>query len=251
MKKIITLLTLCGFTFFGLAQESQNSGVVTYDMLLKFELKIQGDQDTEIMKMLPKEKKSKKELVFNQDISLYRNPVKENSEDEVVQESAGGANIVIKMVEPEEFVFFDIKSKKKIEQREFMSRKFLIESNADTIKWKITGNQKEIMGYNCLEAELVGASKKTIAWFAPALTVQTGPDGFTGLPGLILAVDIEEGKMTLTACKIDFKAIDSKELSKPKDGKKVTAQEFKKIVAEKTKDMESSGGATVIIRTED
>lgn len=252
MKKIIPLLTLCGFAFIGFAQESKNSGVVTYDMTRKFELKIQGNQNSDIANILPKEKKSKKELIFNEEVSLYRNPVKENGEDEVIQESAGGTSIRIKMVEADEFVYFDIKSKKKTELREFMSRRFLIESSTDTVKWKVTGNQKEIIGYSCLEAELVGASKKTVAWFAPTLPIQTGPDGFSGLPGLILALDVEDGKMTLTASKIDFKPINSKELSKPKDGKKVTAQEFRKIVDEKTKEMQStSGGAMVTIRVED
>lgn len=252
MKKIISLLTLCGFVFSGFAQESKSSGIVTYDMTRKFELKIQGAQDSEIASMLPKEKKSKKELVFNEEASLYRNPIKENAEDEVIQESAGGSSIQIKMVEADEFVYFDLKSKKKTEQREFMSRRFLIESNTDTIKWKITGNQKEIIGYSCLEAELVGASKKTVVWFAPTLPLGTGPDGFCGLPGLILAVEVEDGKMTLTASKIDFKPIADKELVKPNDGKRITAEEFKKIVEEKTKEMQStSGGAMVIIRTED
>ena len=133
-----------------------------------------------------------------------------------------------------------------------MSRNFLIESGTDTVKWKITGNQKEVLGYSCLEAELVGASKKTVAWFAPTLPIQTGPDGYSGLPGLILSIDIEDGKMTLTASKIEFKPIDSKELAKPKDGKRVTAQEYKKIVDEKTKERQSvSGGATVTIQMEE
>lgn len=251
MKKFVSVLAVCSFTLLGVAQESPSSGIITYDMTRKFELKIQGNDNSEFANMLPKEKKSKKELVFNQNMSLYRNPLKENSEEDIVQESAGGASITIKMIEPEEFVFFDVKTKKKIEQRDFMSRKFLIESSTDTVKWKITGNQKEIIGYKCLEAELVGAAKKTIAWFAPTIPIQTGPDGFCGLPGLILALDVEEGKTVLTASKIEVKAIDPKEISKPKDGKKVTSAEFMKIVEEKNKEMKSSGGGMVIIRTED
>ena len=252
MKKFITLLAFCGFASFGLAQESQNSGVITYDMIRKLDLKIQENQNPDIANMLPKERKVRKELVFSPSVSLYRNPANGNASDDVVMESASGATISIKMVEAEEFVYYDIQSKKKIEQREFMSRNFLIESGTDTVKWKITGNQKEVLGYSCLEAELVGASKKTVAWFAPTLPIQTGPDGYSGLPGLILSIDIEDGKMTLTASKIEFKPIDSKELAKPKDGKRVTAQEYKKIVDEKTMERQSvSGGATVTIQMEE
>ena len=250
MKKLTFVLVLCSLSLISFTQEWQHSGIISYNASRKFEMKLQGDGNSEIAEMLPKEQKSKKELLFNQDKSLYRNQVSDNNSEMEISQETAGMNLTIKLVEPDEFVFTDMKNRIKIEQREFMSRTFLIQSSIDTIKWKITGNQKEILGYNCLEAELAGAEKKTVAWFAPEIPIQTGPDGFTGLPGLILSVNVDNGNRILTAGKIDFKEIDPKEISKPKKGKKVTLQEFDKIVEEKTKELDTKGVNMMIIKTE-
>jgi len=250
MKKLTFVLVLCSLSLISFTQEWQHSGIISYNASRKFEMKLQGDGNSEIAEMLPKEQKSKKELLFNQDKSLYRNKVSDNEPETEISQETSGINWTVKIVEPEDFVFTDMKNKMKIEQREFMSRTFLIESSIDSMKWKITGNQKKILGYNCLEAELAGAKKKTIAWFAPEIPIQTGPDGFAGLPGLILSVDVDNGKMSLTASNIDFKEIDPREISRPKKGKRLTQQEFDKIVEEKTKELNTKSGDMMIIKTE-
>lgn len=251
MKKLsmLVLCTLLASTVIG--QTDNTKGQVIYEMIRKFELKIQGDA-SQFQNMLPKERKGKKELLFTADASIYQK-FEQEQVDEVMQESVGGANVTIKMTEPNEVIFCDLKNKTNFEQREFMSRTFLVEAKTDTVQWKLTGNQKAVLEYNCMEAELVGAKKKTIAWFAPAIPVSTGPDGYVGLPGLILAMDIEDGKTTYTAQVINLKEIDASLIAKPKEGKKVSKKEFRKIVDEKMKEMNGGkpgdGGATVIIRT--
>ena len=54
----------------------------------------------------------------------------------------------------------------------------------------------------------------------------------------------------MTATHVDLSTVDSKELSKPKEGKKMSKPEFRKMVAEKQKEMqeENGGGNNVIIR---
>lgn len=251
MKRFtILFLTLCLATGLN-AQTDNTKGQIIYETVRKFDLKIQGDA-AQFQNMIPKERKGKKELLFTSEASIYQK-VNQEQEDEVMQESAGGANVMIKMTEPNEIIFCDLKNKTNFEQREFMSRTFLVEAKTDTVQWKLTGNQKAILEYSCMEAELVGAKKKTIAWFAPAIPVSTGPDGYVGLPGLILAMDIDNGKTTYTAQVVAFKEIDASLIAKPKEGKKVSKQEFRKIVDEKMKEMNGGkpgdGGATVIIRT--
>lgn len=230
------------------SQTNELAGVVTYESTRKVEIKLQGEA-SEMANLIPKERKSTRELLFNGQSSLYRNAEQVN-EDEVVQETAGGNTVVVKLVDPELFIFYSIAEKKKIEQREFMSRNFLIESSTDTVKWKLTENKKNILDYSCLEAELIGSDKKTIAWFAPSLPVSTGPEGYVGLPGLILSLDINSGETSVIAKKVELKAVDTKIIKEPNDGKKVTRKEFNKIVAEKTKEMESGGGGVFIIRRE-
>jgi GLPGLI family protein len=249
MKRMMILTLTVLFTGILQGQSDLSSGMVVYEITRKLEIKLQGDA-AQMEQMLPKEHKSEKILLFNQDASLYKN-ADSDQEDELVQESAGGATIMIKMSEPEETVFSDLRTKKNLEQREFMTRIFLIETDTDTARWKLTGNQKSLLGYSCMEAELTGSSKKTIAWFAPSIAVSTGPDGFTGLPGLILAMDIDAGKTFIEAKSIESTTVGADELRKPSDGKKVSREEFKKIQDEKMKEMnQNSRGGVFIIREE-
>jgi GLPGLI family protein len=247
MKKIFITALIASTAIFIYGQENHNSGHVTYQTTKKIEIKLEGEF-AHLADQLPKERKSENELLFNEEASIYRNIAKKQ-EDDAVKEAAG-ATFVFKSQGPEEFVYSDLKSKINTAQREFMSRQFLIESNTDTVQWKLTGNQKIILNLNCIEAELVGGSKKVTTWFAPTIPVSTGPDGYSGLPGLILALDIDNGKTTITAQSVDFRNVDSSEITIPKNGKKVTLIEYNEIVEEKMKEMkENSGGGVIIYKS--
>jgi GLPGLI family protein len=230
MKKTI-------FTFFMLMMSTaifaQTSGTVTYEQVVKLEIKLEGES-AQFASMMPKERKSLKSLSFNEQASLYKN-LKADEEQPMAMEH-GGAQIMIKMNEPDNQTFTNLSENTQIEQREFMTRQFLIEGKPEN-KWKLTGNQKTILGYPCQEAILEGAKEKTSAWFTPAVPVQAGPGSYSGLPGLVLVVDINDGKNVITAQKVDLTPIDKSTLAKPKEGKKVTRAEFDKIVEEKAKEM--------------
>lgn len=243
----LVLLVLAGYPAW--AQEAKTSGRIVYDVTRKLEIKLHGDTEG-MSDMLPKEKKSQKELFFNQEGSLFKNTNKDQSED-AVNESAGGATVVIRIQEPDDMVYADLKNKKNLEQRDFMSRIFLIETDTDTARWKLTGNQKVILGYPCMEAELENATRKIVAWFAPSIPVSTGPDGFAGLPGLILGLDLENGKSTYQAVSVEMREVKKDELTRPKEGKKITLAEFEKIKEAKMKEMnQNSGGGVFIIKHE-
>ena len=81
-------------------------------------------------------------------------------------------------------IFCDLKEKKKTEQKEFMTRMFLVESDLAKSEWKITGNIRNILGYNCQEAILKDTAKTVKAWFTASIPVSSGPAGFGGLPGI-------------------------------------------------------------------
>ncbi|MFN8206091.1 MAG: GLPGLI family protein [Bacteroidales bacterium] len=168
---ILTLTVLSAGLVMG--QQELSSGIVEYETTRKLEIKIQGD-DNAVEHMLPKERKSIKVLLFNQDASLYKN-AETDEEDEVMQESAGGATIMIRMREPEETVFADLRTRKNLEQREFMTRIFLIETNTDTARWKLTGNQKSLLGYSCMEAELTGSAKRSLPGLPHPFLFQQDP----------------------------------------------------------------------------
>ena len=99
--------------------------------------------------------------------------------------------------------------------------------------WKITGQQKMILDYPCMMASRTDtAGVVTKAWFTPAIPVSTGPSIFSNLPGLVLEVDIDDGSRTFTAKSIKLEEPEKGLLKKPKDGKKVTQDEYDEIVVD-------------------
>lgn len=233
--------------------DDKMSGKVTYEETTKFELKLEGEAAM-LMRDLPTERKSKKTLKFTPDAATYTaEPQPEADVARHVQ--AEGVTIAIRMNEPENVIHTDLKKEKVTEMREFMTRKFLIDRDFKQHDWKITGNQKEIAGYACMEATRTDQEgKKIVVWFAPQIQIPLGPALYNNLPGLVLEVVEDEGKRVITAKEILFTEINAKELARPADGKKVTAEEFDEIVKEKMKEMgaEGSGGSVrVIIRNEE
>jgi GLPGLI family protein len=247
MKKIILTLSAVAVVCFATAQ---TTGKIAYDEKVKLQIKLEGNGSEDMMNSLPKERTLQKELYFTRDASFYQIDKTRKKSQDIDQASEEGAHVMIKMNEPDDKVYCDLKNNKKIEQRDFMSRMFLIESDLKKMEWKLTGNQKMILDYPCQEAVLKDTAKKVVAWFTSAIPVSTGPNGYANLPGLILSADIDSGKVVITATTIDLKDFDTKIMVKPSEGKKVTKEQFEKIREEKRKEMqeENGGNGNVIIK---
>ena len=257
MKTPVTIcIGLMAFTMLGAQSDPAKairSGKVVYEDKAKIEIHLEG-ATAELAAQLPKERKSQKSLVFNESASLYTN-VKQEDDAPAQIEGEGGMMVMMKVAEPDNKMYTDFNAKKQIEQREFMTRMFLIEKELGVSDWKLTGNTKTILDYPCQEAtRMINDSTKVVAWFTPSIPVPAGPGEYLNLPGLVLGVDLEDGKHTLTATSIEPMAVDAKMLAKPKEGKKTTEADFKKIVDEKMKEMgvQNSGGGNVhmMIRVE-
>jgi GLPGLI family protein len=240
-------LYLIGATCLMLHVSRAQNGTVYYDEKVKLEIHIDS---AEAMNMpdFPKERILHKELFFTGKASFYED--REKPEKQEVDENEGGNHMVIKMDVPDDKVYCDLENRKVTERRDFMSRLFLVESDMGRMTWKLTGNHKDILGYPCQEAVLQDTTKKMVVWFTPAIPVATGPNGYGNLPGLILEVVVNDGKISITATHIELKDFDTSVMVKPKDGKKVSRDEFNKIVADKRKEMqeENGGKGDVIIR---
>ncbi len=246
MKKT-TGMVLCIITGSMLmAQDGNNgslaTGSVIYQQTVKLDIQLEGDA-AQFAHALPKERKSEKILRFTEESALYENHHVEDVEESMGMD--GGATMMIKMIEPDHKLFTDLENKLQIEQKEFMSRTFLIEKEVKKGAWKITGEQKMILEYSCQEAIMEEEGKVVHAWFTPAIALPVGPGKYGNLPGLVLAVDINEGEQILQAISVDLKPVDGEILKKPKKGKKVTEEEYQAIVEEKMKEMgaENEGGS--------
>lgn len=247
MKKTYLLLSLLAFSNILLAQ---SSGTVQYKETTKVEIKVDGISE-EMAAMIPKERSIKHELLFNEKNALLKVIKDEKSQD--INHQTEGAKIVIKREEPDNKTYYDLNTMKCSDQKEFMGKKFLIESDLKSHTWKITGAQKEILGYACMEAELINPENKTDkikVWFCPSLPYSIGPMALGNLPGLILVVDVNEGTTVINAEKIELGTINEKSIIKPNEGKKVSKKEFAEIVEMKRKEMQEQygGDGNVIIK---
>lgn len=226
------------------AQEANNgfllSGEVIYQEIVKLDIQLEG-MDEQMAAQIPKERKTEKILHFTEEAALLENHQKDDPEDAVHMEGSG---IMMKMYQPDNKTFMDLKNQKVIEQKEFMSRVFLIESELGQEKWKMTGEQKKILDYACMEAVTEAEGQDVHVWFTPQIAVAAGPGKYSSLPGLVLGVEMHDGDMVLEAISVELKAVDEAQLKKPTKGKKVTQDEYQAIVAEKMKEMgvEGDGG---------
>lgn len=243
MKKSIFFLGLMMTGALLMAQENSNgfllSGSVIYEQIVQLNIQLEGDA-AQFADALPKERKSEKILLFNEEESLFENHQTEDAEEAMDMHEGGG--MMIKMAEPDNKTYTDLKKGEQIEQKEFMSRMFLIESELPKGEWKITGKQKMILEYPCQQAISSVEDQEIQAWFAPSIAVPAGPAKYGNLPGLVLEVNIGEGEHVTLAKAIEFKELERELLKKPHKGKKVTEEEYHAIVEEKMKEMGVEGG---------
>ena len=76
---------------------------------------------------------------------------------------------------------------------------------------------------------------ETVAWYTPQIPISNGPEQFWGLPGLIL--EVQDGNLTIVCSEIVLNPSEKVEIEEPKKGKKVTQEEFDKIMDDHSKEM--------------
>ena len=73
------------------------------------------------------------------------------------------------------------------------------------------------------------------AWYTPEIPVSQGPEGYWGLPGLIL--EVNDGKTTILCSKVVMNVKEKAEIKQPNNGKVVTQKEYDEIVIKKIEEM--------------
>jgi len=84
------------------------------------------------------------------------------------------------------------------------------------------------------------------AWFTPNIPVAAGPGIYGQLPGLIIALDVNNGEQVYRPLKINFEEPDEKAMEEPKKGKDISDEDFTKMqqtrMEEMRKQREAEGG---------
>jgi len=239
----INILFLFATLFLPLAVFSQNNeGVILFEEKVNVHRGLPPDAE-DMKAMIPEFRIHQSELLFNATESLYRN-VEEEEEDE----PAEGGGVTMRIRRPEVIFYRNFTAKRKTDFREFMGKYYLIEDTLAGGNWKLTGQSKQVLGYNCMSATTTDTVRKReiTAWFTDALSLSAGPQNFGQLPGMILEIDINNGEVLISAKKVEFKKLKKGELEAPKKGEKITDAEFQKKLADMLR--ENGGRSMRIIR---
>ena len=246
MKSLLTLL-LAVFTLSGFAQNLE--GKITYEIkrTVNFDdsrfAEMPKEMRDRIKERMEKMGNAKKVLEFNQEATVYRafDPAKDAKDDSEWEEEGNGRGW--RMMNAKTITHYSVKQGLITEQREFMDKQFLIKDESRGDGWKLTGKMEMILDFPCQEATtMMNDTVPVVAWFCPSIPVSSGPEGYNGLPGMILKLDYNNSELIAEAVTLEDMKIDADDLAQPKKGKKVTREEFIAIVKEKTDEMRKMGG---------
>lgn len=169
-------------------------------------------------------------------------------------------------------LYKNVKEGKILDSKESFGKKFLVSESSKKPNWELGSETKQIGNYTCFKATLVKETDafdwrnmrrrgrgnkdkkkdstntkkiskdiempKTIlvsAWYTPQIPVSDGPGNYWGLPGLIL--EINEGRTTILCSEIVMNPSEKVEIAAPTKGKKVTKEEYNKIMKKKMEEM--------------
>jgi len=116
--------------------------------------------------------------------------------------------------------------------KRLVSQDFIVKRDHYDFNWVIKEDTKKILGYNAKKAVgnyydyIKNRELKVEAWFIPSIPLQSGPDIFMGLPGLIAEVDLKSAVVTVKKIepsqKLDINKID--------DSKAMTQEEYEDLI---------------------
>jgi GLPGLI family protein len=269
MKKWILVLMGAGLVLTAAAQ--QKEGRVVYERTMQLQIRFSGGPGSEhLEQMMPKSKTDKLELLFGNDQTLWR----ALPDDEAEESSFGGNGMQVRMMVAgaDDVLYTHLGEKRKVELKELFEKKFLIADSIKPLKWKMTGQTKMVLGKNCQQAMATNIQTRTqminengtmsrkeisdtmpiIAWFTPEIPVTAGPGEYqTQLPGLILEMDISNGRQVYKALEISPK-VELASIKEPAGKKKITAEEYKvereKLMQEMQMNMGGGGPGRTTIR---
>jgi GLPGLI family protein len=263
MKKI---LIAGGFVFsISLVQAQQKQGSVTYERVSQMQIRFNGGPEG-MEQQLPQTRTDKFELTFSNNQSLWKQAEQDNEEEP----SFGGEGMQVRMIVAgsNDVLYTNLETAKRVEKREMFDKSFIVNDTITVLKWKMTGETKTILNMPCMKATTTRISPRMmmniengkmerkevqdtstiIAWFTSSIPVSAGPAEYQGqLPGLILEMDISNGRQTFKAVSINEKA-DLAVIKEPTGKKHLTAAEFVKERDKMLKEMQENnhGGQRVI-----
>lgn len=218
----------------------KNQGVVIYERKQNMHRSV----IEEMRAMIPEFRSSKHMLLFTEQHSLYKIMPKDEAPDPFNNRSGMAINLGGGTSE----TYLNFGQNKKLTATDLFGNAYLIQDTIRKYDWKLTDETKTIAGYVCKKATtnykafrsvarimnpLSNVSPEppkqedmlVIAWYALELSSPAGPENYSGLPGVIMELDFDNGATVFLA--EEYRKLDNiSQLKEPKKGRKVTQDEY-------------------------
>lgn len=234
-------------------------GKILYEHTVQLRIRIDG-LTPEMQNAIPRSRTNRLEVLFGNNQSLRRAVVDDIADDAVQGMSSGGASVQFRTMGggANDIVYTDLGAGIRTQQTEFAAKTYIITDTVIKLPWKLTGDAKVILNYPCQKAvaQVVGKRTNTSivdgkavqeqvadtsnieVWFTGVIPVSAGPEYMAQLPGAILEIDINNGRDVYKAIEVSPK-IDVASIKEPKNGKKISKEEFTKEREKLMKEMQS------------
>ncbi|MFY7757252.1 MAG: GLPGLI family protein [Flavobacterium stagni] len=256
-----------------------------------FKSRFEGNKNItpEMQKMIEERMKKMFEKTFVLNFDRQASIYKEEEKLDAPGQGNGGFRMMASVMGGGGTYYKNVKDQMYTVDKEFMGKEFLVKDTLTHYKWQMTGETKQIGGYNCMKATCVIPASKTdfrnfrprrnaekkegeakseeketpktetasaekketrtnfmedfdlpkditiTAWYTPEIPINQGPEGYWGLPGLIL--EVNDGKTIVLCSKIVLNSKDKVEIKAPTNGKEVKQKEYDDIVLKKMEEM--------------
>lgn len=257
MKQIIIIILVITLSNSLLAQGFQ--GIATYKTKRKLDVKLDStqmnsDMHQRMIAMLKKRFEKTYLLTFNKEASLYK------EEGALEAPQTGGMRVMMVSTDESGVLYKNIKENRFASQNEVFGKIFLVQDKLEKLDWQLEKEVKNIGNYTCHKAtlkrniEIVGAGISSngdndfdeeiekepqmkeitiTAWYTTQIPINSGPEKYYGLPGLIL--EVNNGEETMVCSKIVLNPDKKIVIKEPIKGKEVSQNDFDIIVDKKMK----------------
>lgn len=247
MTRII--FTLISFFAFGMISAQFNQGQIIYESKVNMHRSLPENRQ-HLKDRIPEFRTSQHILEFTQTASNFYRKKLESEDNEDFRSNRrrrwmsrmGGGNEDVKL-------YTDLSAMESLESREFLGKKFLISGKPNHFKWKFTGKTKQVGSYLCQQAIHKDSTELVEVWFTPMIPVAAGPANYSGLPGMILKVDINNGERVITAIEVKPIEIKAESMKKPDEGESITREAYQVMVKDKMEEMKLERGGSDRIHT--
>lgn len=233
MKKNFLIVFLI-FSFLGFSQKSELVTKVVYKYIIK---QPENPKNPDFYAKLTYElDQMRVNLVFNNTHGAYyfnEDPSKKNNQHYGLGTSFIARNFTYNFTNNTTTIF-----------QKWLSNNYYYTENLNKIEWTLLPEKKIINNLDCFKAVSIINENKTnefgktyikqppiIAWYTPNIKCNAGPEGYNGLPGVV--IELYNGYGTYIAESINFnQTIDANVLNGPKNYQQTTRQEFNKMTSE-------------------